>query len=363
MLLLRWLTFGLAFALAAGIASAQPSTAASVGIFDAYGDVGSPAITGSTSYDDETQSYEMTAGGTNMWADRDEFQFAWKQMTGDFILQARVEFIGEGVDPHRKSGIVVRPGRDADAPYIDGVIHGDGLTSMQYRRTKGGQTEQILQAISGADVLQLERRGRTYIFSAAKYGEPFSSVETADIKLGDDVLVGLALCSHNPAVTERAVFRDVRLTVPVSPDFVPYRDYIGSVLEILDLETGHRREIARSEQPFEAPNWTTDGNALIYNASGRDEGWGGLYRFDLATRRATLIDTGAQNRNNNDHVLSFDGRFLAISDQGDASGGASTIYTVPVEGGTPKRLTTDSPSYAHGWPPVKTMYLPSGDQP
>jgi TolB protein len=50
-------------------------------------------------------------------------------------------------------------------------------------------------------------------------------------------------------------------------------------------------------------------------------------------------------------VLSFDGKMLAISDQSQASGGRSTIYTVPVGAGTPKRITTLSPSYMHGWSP------------
>ena len=40
-----------------------------------------------------------------MWAQRDEFHFVWKRMTGDFILQARVELLGKGVDPHRKAGL------------------------------------------------------------------------------------------------------------------------------------------------------------------------------------------------------------------------------------------------------------------
>ena len=114
---------------------------------------------------------------------------------------------------------------------------------------------------------------------------------------------------------------------------------------------GTGRSSISSPQPFEAPNWTPDGSALIYNRSGRAEGWGGLYRFDLATRQATLIDTGVANRNNNDHVLSFDGSMLGLSDQSQASGGRSTIYTVPVGGGTPKRITTLSPSYLHSWSP------------
>ena len=314
--------------------------AGSIGAFDGHGDIGAPRVEGSAVYNAVSQEYRLSAGGVNMWAQRDEFQFVWKRMTGDFILQARVEFLGQGVDPHRKAGWMVRPTLDADAPYVDGVIHGDGLTSLQYRRTRGAITAQTeMPDAKGADVIQLERHRGRYIFSAARYGEPYAAAEIADVDLGDEVYVGLALCSHNADVIERAIFRDVRIVRPARDDFVPYRDFIGSVLEILDVATGHRQVVYRSETPFEAPNWTPDGSALIYNRSGRGEGWGGLYRFDLATRESTLIDTGAANRNNNDHVLSFDGTMLGISDQSQMSGGRSTIYTVPAGGGTPKRIT------------------------
>jgi Tol biopolymer transport system component len=80
------------------------------------------------------------------------------------------------------------------------------------------------------------------------------------------------------------------------------------------------------------------------------EGRGRLFRFDLATRQPTLIDTAFANRNNNDHVLSFDGTMLAISDQSQGDN-KSTVYTVPVQGGTPKRITPVGPSYLHGWSP------------
>ena len=314
-------------------------------------DVGAPRIAGSTLYNAVSQEYTLSAGGVNMWATRDEFQFAWKRMTGDFILQARVEFLGTGVDPHRKAGWIVRAHDGARLCLRGRRGARRRPPSLQYRRTKGAITAQSELPVKGADVIQIERAGSTYTFSAARYGEPFTTAQIADVDLGDAVMVGLALCSHNPDVTERAVFRDVRIIRPAPADFVPYRDFIGSVLEILDVQSGHRQEILRSEQPFEAPNWTADGGALIYNRSGRGEGWGGLYRFDLLTRQSALIDTGAANRNNNDHVLSFDGTMLGISDQSPFAGGQSTVFTVPVGGGTPKRITTASPSYLHSWSP------------
>ena len=206
------------------------------------------------------RSTRSSAGGVNMWAPRDEFQFAWKRMTGDFILQARVEFLGTGVDPHRKAGWIVR--RDDGCRLRLRGRRGarrrpDRRCSTGARRARSPSRSSC--PIKGADVIQIERAGGTYTFSAARYGEPFTTAQIADVDLGDDVMVGLALCSHNPDVTERAVFRDVRIIRPAPADFVPYRDFIGSVLEILDVESGHRQEIFRSEQPFEAPNWTRDG--------------------------------------------------------------------------------------------------------
>src|SRR6188508_2767901 len=106
-----------------------------LGDFEAHGDVGAPKIAGSAAYNPVSQDYTLTAGGTNMWAQRDEFHFVWKRMTGDFILQTRVQLIGKGVEAHRKAGLIVRSSQDHDAAYADGIVHGDGLTSLQFRRT------------------------------------------------------------------------------------------------------------------------------------------------------------------------------------------------------------------------------------
>ncbi|MGI8786041.1 MAG: hypothetical protein ACR2L2_20600 [Acidobacteriota bacterium] len=138
-------------------------------------------------------------------------------------------------------------------------------------------------AVKAADVIQLERRGNTYAMSVARFGNTFVVDRVSDLSLGDEVYVGLYVCSHNRDVTEKAVFRDVRIVGPVKENFFPYRDYIGSNLEILDVETGNRNIIYRSPDSLQAPNWTPDGKALIYNSGGR------LYRFDLAQQTPVAV--------------------------------------------------------------------------
>ncbi len=346
--------FSLFFAVTLSSTSAPASP---VGQFAHSGDIGGPALAGSTSYDEDTQTYHMSGAGKNLWFGEDEFQFAWNEMEGDFIVRTRAEFIGEGVDPHRKFGWMIRADLDKDSVYADGCVHGDGLTSLQFRRIKGGDTDEVIleNKLDGTypDVIQVERRGTKLIFSAARFGEPLESVELTDLQLPDRVHVGLFLCSHNPEVIEQATFRNVRITRPAPLDFEPYSDYIGSRLEILDVKTGHREVVAASEEPFEAPNWTVDGEKLIVNVSGGGANHGRLRTFDLTTKTWVELETGPAIRNNNDHVISFDGRQLAISNH-DTDDWISTIYTLPITGSAhPTRITDPAwgHSFLHGWSP------------
>jgi TolB protein len=316
------------------------------GIFENHADIGYVRIPGSAIYSPENQDYILEGSGKNTWFDRDEFHFLYKKITGDFILTANVEFIGKGVDPHRKIGWMARNSLDTSSAHVSAVIHGDGLTSMQYRKAAYGATEEIRSTLTGPTVVQLERRGNVFILSVATVGESFVSTELTGVALNDDVFAGLFICSHNPDVSEKAAFRNVRVTLPAPEGFVPYTDYIGSNLEILDIESGRRTVIHHTKKAIQAPNWTTDGKCIIYNADGL------LYSFDLENGKTSVIPSGFAIANNNDHVLSFDGKILGISHHSKNDNGLSIVYTLPVEGSNnPVRITALGPSYLHGWSP------------
>src|SRR5262245_7257790 len=105
-----------------------------LGQFEHSADIGNPQLAGSAKYDPAAQQYTLAGAGTNMWFGRDQFHFLSRRLNGDFILRARVQFLGNGAVNHRKVGWMVRPSLDADAPYADCAEHGDGLTSLQFRR-------------------------------------------------------------------------------------------------------------------------------------------------------------------------------------------------------------------------------------
>jgi TolB protein len=312
--------------------------------FESQSDVGSVNIPGSCEFDSEQQVFTISSAGHNIWFERDDFHFVWRRMRGNFIVTTRANFIGKGLNPHRKFGWMARASLDTSSPEVSAGIHGDGLVILQYRRAQGGQTEEIRTPLNGADVVQLERRGSTYILSVAHFGEPFSTVQVSDMDLGEEVYLGLYVCSHEDDRLEKAAFRDVRIVAPVKEGFERGKDPFASRLELLDIASGQRQVLYSREDVFEAPNWTRDGRALIFNSNGR------LYRFDLQTRTPAPIDSGDIVHNNNDHVLSFDGSMLAISSHAGKEN-HSIVYTVPLQGGQPRQITPSGPSYLHGWSP------------
>lgn len=347
-------------ALFASVALATSSLAAdpeSVGDFDYAGDVGSPALEGSASYDADAQVYTLSGAGTNMWGDRDEFQFAYNKLKGDFIVRATIEFVGEGVDPHRKMGIIARNSLDPDSEYADACVHGDTLSSLQFRESKGGETDQIVLNSYHPTEIEFQRQGDTFTFSAARFGETYKSV-SKKLTLNEELYVGLFLCSHRADVMETAKFSNVRVVIPAAEDFRPYRDYIGSRLEVMDVKSGHRKVLATFPNSIQAPNWTHDGKTLIYNSEGK------LYNYSLEDGSITELNTGEADQNNNDHVLSFDGKHIAISHHlGDA--GTSTLYTLPVTGSDEPTQVTDPAnghSYLHGWTPNKKKLIFTGQR-
>ncbi|MGF7140425.1 TolB family protein [Roseimarinus sediminis] len=315
------------------------------GIFDQQNNIGSPSLNGFAHYDAGTDRYHLSGAGKNIWDQEDEFFFLSKEIDGDFILRASLKFEGDGVNPHRKIGIMLRESLTAGSAHINGVLHGDGLTSLQYRSTDGATTEELKAPVMHPDLIQLQRRGNTIILSAAARGETFTSIQIDDLELNNTAQLGIFICSHEADVVEEAVFSELRLIFPADEDFVPYRDYIGSQIEIMDVESGQRSIVHQSPLSLQAPNWSPDGKQLLFNSEGK------IYAFDLANKAVNEINTGFAINNNNDHVLSFDGKTLGISDHTKHPDGQSLIYILPAEGGEPQLMTSEGPSYLHGFSP------------
>ena len=317
-----------------------------LGVFDHHQDVGSPKLAGGAVYDLTDQTYTLSGAGMNAKPTLDQFHFAGKKLAGDFIVQATVRFIGAGSGARRKLGIVARDALAGASGYTAGCVHGDTLTSLESRAEGGGAMAEIAVSSFHPTDIQLARTGNRFTFSAAVFGESYKSV-SADVALHAEVHVGLFISSEEEGVVEQAVFSNVRVIMPAAPDFKPYSDYLGSHLEVMDVATGQRKILHSEPGSIQAPNWTPD-DKLIYNSAA-----GVMYTYDIATGQVSELNTGACRQNNNDHVLSFDGKLLALSNYAGAPR-RSVAFVLPAGGAdNPRQITSPEAghTYLHGWSP------------
>ena len=119
-----------------------------------------------------------------------------------------------------------------------------------------------------------------------------------------------------------------------------------SYIQSLDITTGKIDTLLKAQRHYEAPNWHPD-DYLIMNSYGK------LYTLDIATKKIAGLNTGTAIECNNDHGLSPDKKWLAIShnNRKDTSNKPyhSAVYILPITGGEPVLLTKNTPSYWHGW--------------
>jgi Tol biopolymer transport system component len=306
-------------------------------------DIGSVRISGRAVRDEATGAYTVTGSGENMWGPRDAFHYIYTQISGDVSLAADISFIGEGADPHRKACLVIRQSLEAGAAYADAALHGDGLTSLQFRLSPEAATHEIQANQRAPQRLKIEKRGdfiRLYVQDSS--GELIYSGAAQRIAFSDPFYIGLGVCSHNADVAETAVFSNVEI---VSLPEQQEQDRVRwSTLETLSVDSGNRAVVYATTDNIEAPNWMPDGQSLLFNSAGR------LFRIPVTGGSPEPIDTGFAVRCNNDHGISPDGKTIVISDQ-STEDRQSRIYTLPITGGEPVLVTPNAPSYWHGWSP------------
>jgi TolB protein len=339
--------------------------AQAVGVFTDHTDVGKPSTIGpgSATYDPATKTYTIAGGGENMWAAADHFHYVWKKMTGDVTLEATIAFVSSNPATgtpvgHRKACLVLRQTLGSDSVYADAAGHGDGLTSLQWRAAKGAMTEEVQSNVVGPKRLRIEKRGDYVSMSIGDPGGPLHPAGgSARVEFTGDFYVGLGVTAHDTGRIETATFSDLSIGTPAPSTG---KTTIVNTLETISVRSKDRRVAYVVTQPerIEAPNWFPDAtNTLYFNNGGK------LFKVQAEPpgtppnpnrlKVPEPVNLGMLTRINNDHGVTQDGTTWAISDQSQTVNGrrASLVYTVPVAGGAPKRITEQGPSYFHGWSP------------
>jgi len=189
-----------------GCKSASP-----YGILEQRTDIGDVNYPGAMEYNSKTKEYNITGSGANVWFGVDAFCYAWKQISGDVELMTDISWVAQEGNEHRKAGWMIRQNLEPDSPYVDAIAHGGGLISLQYRLTKGADTEEVKSDIPAPATLKLIRSGDVFSLYVSEDGKKFESAGEVSLSLSDPVYAGLIVCSHNNAITETAIFKNVKM--------------------------------------------------------------------------------------------------------------------------------------------------------
>lgn len=346
-------SLGCLSAVLVSISSLGCAAQSTLGAFSAQGDIGTLLHPGGARFDAARGTYTVSGSGDNLWFGSDDFHYVWKKISGDVALSADIDFVGTKGNAHRKAVLMIRQSLDPKSVYADVARHGDGLTSLQYRDATGEETHEVETSAVAPHRVRVERRGDyAYVSVLDANGKLVPSGAAMKVPITGDFYVGLGVCSHDKDVTETAIFSKVQIEpLPQATG----RPVLYSTLETALVASTDRRVRYVAPVHFEAPNWTRDGGALLFNQDGHLEHWlldDGVHPNDRTiplSSAPTQIPTGPQTDCNNDHGLSPDGEKLAISCR--AADGSSHVYIVPSVGGTPRQVTPTGPSYWHGWSP------------
>ena len=339
---------------AGSLACAAQNSTRAVGQFDAQQDIGTVLhkgsaqyigpVPGSAQYDAKPGIYTITGSGDNTWLRSDDLHFVWKKAEGDITLSAQIDFANNGGNPHKKAMLMIRQSLDPDSAYVDVARHGNGLTSLQYRDAAGDVTREIELNVSGPPKVRLAKRGDSfYVWYAGADGRWMYSGASMMLPMQRTFYVGLGMCSHDKDAVETATFSQVNFVVNETQEYEEIEDRLYSTLEVVPIASTDRRVVYTAAEHFEAPNWLHGNTGFLVNENGK------LERIAAQGQAPVVVYTGRMEDINNDHVLSPDGTQVAISNNTDQ--GPSLIYTLPITGGEPQKITANAPSYAHGWSP------------
>jgi TolB protein len=327
-----------------------------LGIFEGQTDVGSVTPPGTAAFDQTAGTYTIASAGANLWSTTDGFHLVWKKVSGDVVLTAEVKLAEANAtaSPHRKALLIFRQTLDADALYADAAVHGNGETALQYRSAAGDTTQDIAFDLGAPRRMRLEKRGDTITLFVSMGDEPLHQVG-ASIRMHFEgpFYAGLGVCAHNKDTVEKATFANVDLK-PLGTAATPASKVLCSTLKTIAIDNSARMafSVVTGKGQMEAPNWSRDGKALIFNHAGK------MWTVPVAVGEGKALDmsqaseiaVGDATDCTGSHGLSPDGKLLAITCVTPGNPGRR-VYVVAAGGGSPRMVTEKPDSYFHSWSP------------
>jgi len=181
---------------------------------------------GGISYNAATQTYAMTGAGSDIYDLSDSFHYAYKQLSGEGSITAKVESLTD-VHEWSKAGVMIRETLDADsAQVLVSVTPEQQGVEFMYRPLAGETTTAWTEA--GDPVhnpphwVRIRRVQNDFYAEHSVDGNIWVDIEgdnpsMANIPMSANTYIGLHVLSHEEFQTAEAVFSNVSITGTVTP--------------------------------------------------------------------------------------------------------------------------------------------------
>jgi hypothetical protein len=165
-------------------------------------------------------TFTITASGADIWnvngVEADEFHFAYKTLSGAGSIITKVNSV-QNTNGWAKAGVMIRESLNPDSAHAFACITPSNGVAFQYRPSMGGTSGNYNQTgVAAPYWVKLERSiSGLFTVSHSANGtswQPVTGALAQTIPMGTNVYIGLALTSHDAALTCQAVFSNVTTT-------------------------------------------------------------------------------------------------------------------------------------------------------
>ncbi len=174
-------------------------------------DIGSPAVGGSATYASGT--FTISGAGADIWGSADQFHFAYRTLTGDGEIVARVATL-QNTSSWAKAGVMMRETLTATSRNaFASVTPGNGLAFQRRATTGGSSTITSVGTGTAPYWVRLVRQGSKFSAYRSTTGTSWTLIGSQTIAMAATVYVGLAVTSHNVSTRATATFTNAAVVV------------------------------------------------------------------------------------------------------------------------------------------------------
>ena len=165
-------------------------------------------------------TYTITGSGTDIWNNADEFHYAYKTLTGVGSIVARVQSV-DNTNNWAKAGVMIRQSLEPGSMHATMVVTpAQGISFQRRNFTDDVSSDTTTGGIKAPYWVKIERDlAGNFTASGSTNGTTWTVQGTENIQMGANVYIGLAVTSHDAALTCQAVFTNVTTTGMVGPQW------------------------------------------------------------------------------------------------------------------------------------------------